>query len=125
MKNIIRFAFIINALILICLFFACEKSYEKKKITYQITRSISGFNVVYKNESNELIKDTIETNSADDIWSYNFDALPRDIVYVSASYKDTNSAVLVRILIDGKIYKQASTTKDTLSYVTVSGTVNE
>ncbi len=123
MKIYIKIISILSCLSVVFYFTSCEKTTETKRVTYQITRSISGFNVVYKNADNELVKDTIISNSADDIWVYSFDAFPRDIVYVSGSYKDTNSSILVRVLIDGKVYKQASTTKDTVNYVTVSGTI--
>jgi hypothetical protein len=46
-----------------------------------------------------------------------------EIVFVSAIYKDINSRINVRILIDGKVYKQGASKYDTVRYVTVSGTV--
>jgi len=106
-------------------FYACEKDMETKKVTYQITRSVSGFKVFYKDAKGEIISDSVVTNSAEDVWKYSFDALPRQIVYVSGNYKNINSALEIKILIDGKVYKQASTKYDTTMFVTVSGTVPE
>ncbi|MDD3877382.1 MAG: hypothetical protein PHT69_12240 [Bacteroidales bacterium] len=40
-----------------------------------------------------------------------------------ASYKDINSAIQVKVFVDGKVYKQASTKYDTTMFVTVSGVV--
>ena len=104
-------------------FIACEKQEEAKTVTYQITRSMSGFDVNYKDETGKLIKETIQTNSADDVWSYSFKAYNRQIVFVSAIYKDISSALQVRILIDGKVYKQGSSKNDTIMYVTLGGSV--
>ena len=104
---------------------ACEKSNEYKTVTYQITNSPSGFYVNYLNENAVITKDTIVTASATDIWTYSFKALPRDIAFVSAIYKDSASAIMVRILVDGKVFRQGASKNDTAMYVTVSGTIPE
>jgi len=116
MKRIIYF------LPLLLLVFSCEKSQEKQ-ISYIISQSVSGFDVNYRVADGTLVKEHIETASAQDKWQYSFTADQGDIVFVSAIYKDISSAINVQILIDGKVYKQGSSSQDTVKYVTVSGTV--
>jgi hypothetical protein len=113
---------LIYILPLLLLFTACDKIQEKK-VSYVITRSVSGFDVKYRNADGTLIGEKIITESAEDRWTYDFMADEGDIVFVSAIYKDLSSSILVQILIDGKVYKQGSSKQDTVSYVTVSGTV--
>jgi len=103
-------------------FFSCSKSAEKK-VSYVITKSISGFDVSYRTSEGDLIKETVETASSQDRWKYDFIAEEGDIVFVSANYKDISSAITVQILINGKVYKQGSSVQDTVRYVTVSGTI--
>jgi hypothetical protein len=107
---------------LLFILFSCEKSQEKK-VSYIITKSISGFDVNYKNVDGSLQSESVVTASAQDRWKYDFIAEEGDIVFVSAIYKDISSAITVQILIDGKVYKQGSSSQDTVRYVTVSGTV--
>ncbi len=123
MKNsIIQFLFLLAA---VFIFNACKKEAEYKTVTYQITNSHSGFYVNYLNGNAVITKDTVVTASAADIWTYSFKALPRDIAFVSAIYKDSASAILVRILVDGKVFRQGASKNDTTMYVTVSGTIPE
>lgn len=105
----------------VLLLFSCQK--EEKQVLYQITESTSGFQVNYRGADGSLIKKDIENSSAEDVWQYSYTAEEGDIVFVSAIYKDITSAIDVRILIDGKVYKQGSSSQDTVKYVTVSGTV--
>jgi len=120
-KIFISSSILLSVLLLIMV--SCEKQTEPKTVVYEITRSVSSFNVNYLDAKGQLVKETVHVNSAEDIWRYSFQSLPRKVVHVSANYKDINSAINVRILIDGKVYKQASTKYDTTMYVTVSGTV--
>ena len=101
---------------------SCEKSKEKQ-VSYIITKSVSGFDVNYRVADGTLVKEHIKAESAQDKWQYSFTAEEGDIVFVSAIYKDITSAISVQVLIDGKVYKQGSSSQDTVKYVTVSGTV--
>ena len=101
---------------------SCEKSKEKQ-VSYVITRSVSGFDVNYRIADGTLVKEHIETESAQEKWQYSYTAEEGDIIFVSAIYKDITSAISVQILIDGKVYKQGSSSQDTVRFVTVSGTV--
>lgn len=110
------------AVILFLALTACEKESEQA-VTYRITNSDSGFEVNYRDGDGILQHEQVATQSAMDIWTYSFDALEGDIVFVSAIYKDINSAIKVQILLDGKVYKEGSSTSDTTKFVVVSGTV--
>ena len=101
---------------------SCQKDREKK-VTYLVTKAISGFDVNYRTADGNLLSEHIETSSAQDEWRYGFTAEEGDIVFVSAIYDDMASSITVQILIDGKVYKQGSSVQDTIKYVTVSGTV--
>jgi len=119
--NKLRTCMVILVTLMALIFQACEK--EESIIEYKITKAISGFDVNYRNGDGELIKANIPTSSGEDIWNYSFSAYQGDIVFVSARYRDINSAIKVQVLIDGKVFKEGSSTNDTVKYVTVSGTV--
>jgi hypothetical protein len=100
---------------------SCKK--EEHMVLYRITEAVSGFDVNYRDANGVLLKENIETQSGEDTWTYSYMAEEGDIVFVSAIYKDPESAIKVEILIDQKVYKQGSSIGDTVKYVTVSGTV--
>lgn len=114
-------AFYISIILLLSLT-GCEKD-SKHPVMYRITESDSGYDVNYRDGDGVLQSEEVITQSAEDVWSYSFEALEGDIVFVSAIYKDLNSAIKVQVFIDGKIYKEGSSVGDTTSYVVVSGTV--
>ena len=114
--------FIVLLSILLMLTIGCEKE-SKQKVTYRITNSVSGFEVNFLDDENVLRNEKIFTQSEEDIWLYSFYALKGDIVFVSAIYKDINSALKVQVLLNGKVFKEGSSISDTTNYVTVSGTI--
>ena len=118
MKNSILIIIIVPLVIL----FGCAKDKERQ-VKYVITDSVSGFTVRYLNDAGQIITDQVITQSAEDIWQHEFTANDGDIVFVSANYKDPLSAIKVQIYIDGKVYKQAVSKQDTISFITVSGIV--
>jgi uncharacterized lipoprotein YehR (DUF1307 family) len=101
---------------------ACNDT-TQKKVTYKSSGAISDYTVQYRNDQQELVKITVEPESATDSWKYEYMADEGDIVYVSGIYKDINSALLIQVLVDGKVYKQGSNKADTVKYLTVSGVV--
>ena len=107
---------------LIILGTSCSST-DKKKVTYIATDAISEYSLQYLNENNNLTKIIVTPQSAQDEWNYNYIADDGDIVYISGNYADINSSLKIMILIDGKVYKQASNEADTLGYITVSGIV--
>jgi len=115
-----KIIFIIPTLFI--LFTSCSDT-DRKKITYVTTGAISAYNLQYINDKNELTSTEVLPQSTQDQWVYSYIADEGEIVYVSGIYKDINSSLNIMILIDGKVYKQASNEADTLFYLTVSGTV--
>lgn len=109
--------FIISLLI-----YSCTDT-NKKSVKYVSTSAISAYNLQYLNENGELINKEVLPESAQDVFSYSYLAEEGDIVYISGNYKDINSALKLMILIDGKVYKQAQNKYDTISFLTVSGTL--
>ncbi len=117
MKNIL-----LISISVLLLFVACVDT-NKKNVEYIATGAISAYNLQHLDEKNELVNLEFVPQSAQEQWSYQYIAEEGDVVYLSGNYKDINSALKVMILIDGKIYKQASNKSDTLAYITVSGTI--
>ncbi len=101
---------------------ACNDT-NQKKVTYKATGAVSEFTIQYQNENQELIKLEVTPESAADVWQFSTMADQGEIVYLSGKYSDINSALLLQILIDGKVYKQGSSRYDTIKYLTVSGTI--
>lgn len=101
---------------------SCEQSHDTK-ITYLATEAISAYKLQFMTDQGGLQTDSVFPESAQDQWKYEYMAKEGDIVYVSGNYKDLQSALKIMILINGKVYKQASNEGDTLKFLTVSGTV--
>jgi len=114
--------YIIITILAVIIFSSCEKR-EEKSVKYITTNAISDYDLSYRLPSGELKTETIAATSMQDQWSFSFLAEQGDIVYVSGNYKDINSALNIRILVDGKVYKQGSSIGDTVRFVTVSGVV--
>jgi hypothetical protein len=101
---------------------ACHKR-DDKKVTYIVTSNATEIALQYRDGSALLQKTTLLPASAQDDWRYSFVAEQGDIVYLSGKYEQGNTTLKLIITIDGKIYKQAQSTGDTIKYVTVSGVV--
>lgn len=117
-----KYNILIIIIVSLVILFGCTKDNERQ-VKYVITDSVSGFTVRYLDESGQIITDMITTQSAEDKWAYEYRANDGDIVFVSANYKDPLSAIKVQIYIDGKVYKQAVSKQDTISFITISGVV--
>jgi len=113
-------AFIIVILVVIAV--ACNKP-RPKEVVYQVTGAVSAYNLQYLDGQNALIKEEVTPQSKQDVWEYGFEAEEGDVVYVNGKYNDINSGLKIQVLIDGKIYKQASSEGDTVNYLVVSGTI--
>ncbi len=109
-------------IILIILTAGCEKN-DERSVIYRISNSPSGFTVRYLNDSQELVTEKIVTQSAQDVWEYSFISEDGGIVFVSANYKDPAGALKVQVMVDQKLFRQASSKNDTISFVTLSGVV--
>jgi len=109
-------------IILLPLLLSCEKNGDIP-VRYHATGAVSPFTVTYLDETGSLVTLQVPVESAEDEWDYAFTSSKGEIVYLSAIYKDITSGINLSILIDGKIYKQASSQFDTIHYVIVSGTI--
>lgn len=113
---------VLSAIVFLAILTACNDT-NKKNVKYIATGAVSAYNLQHLDENGELTSTECVPQSAQDQWTYNYIAEEGDIVYISGSYTDINSALKIMILIDGKVYKQASTKSDTISMITVSGTI--
>jgi hypothetical protein len=113
---------ILYAILIILLLSSCNKT-NQKKVTYMATGAVSAYNLQYLNDQSVLITASVEPQSAQDVWKYDFMSDEGEIVYISGIYKDINSALKIQLLVDGKVYKQGATQGDTLKYLVVSGVV--
>ena len=112
----------IMIVILLVVASACNKP-RPKEVVYQVTGAVSAYNLQYLDEQNVLINEEVTPQSKQDVWVYGFEAEEGDIVYINGKYNDINSGLKIQVLIDGKVYKQASSEGDTVNYLVVSGTV--
>jgi len=113
---------IIFVILIIFTFTACEKKADIP-VRYLATDAVSDFTVTYRNNAGDIVTETVTASSTEDKWEHSFKATKGDIVYLSAIYKDITSGIKLAILVDGKVYKQASSQYDTIKYVVVSGTI--
>jgi methylthioribose-1-phosphate isomerase len=118
-KYIILFSFILTGLFLS----SCEKDRDQHEITYFVTKSVSGFDATYLLGEDNFIEENVVVNSEAEIWTVSHFAKPGDIVYVSVLDTTASSFVNVRVMIDGKFYKEKTRDDVTTKPVTVSGTV--
>ena len=102
---------------------ACEKERQEVKVKYEISNSYSPVEVNYRNSDGNVLAETIYFESVEDVWTYSYTDKRGEIVYISTRYTDSTSSVNVRILVDGKIYKQGSSINEPNKYITVSGTI--
>ncbi len=104
------------------LFSSCSDT-SQVSVTYTASGSVSAYDLEYIDQSGELISIKVNPESAQDSWSVSYFADKGDIVYLSGYYKNVNSSLDLMILLDGKTHKQATSVGDTLSYLTLSGTI--
>lgn len=102
---------------------ACEKEDASISVKYEVSNATSGTQIAYRNASAALISEWVEFESLQDTWSHSMMLEQGAIVYLSAMYMDSASSVKVRILVDGKIYKEGSSNNEPEKYLTVSGTI--
>lgn len=117
MKKIIALLLITTALA------SCEKESEEKRVTYLVSDATSEVSFSYTDHEGNLVNLKETFNSKEDIWQTSFEAKKGDIVYISAQYADSASSVALSILINGKVFKKATSNNDPGKFVTVSGTI--
>lgn len=117
MKKLIFISLVITVLI------ACEKERKEVSVKYEISNAYSTVEVSYLNSDGNIIAETINFESIEDVWNYSYMDKRGEIVYISTRYADSTSSINVRILVDGKEYKQGSSNNEPNKYITVSGTI--
>lgn len=100
----------------------CGK-YTEKQVTYRASNAISDVSLSYLDNNGILQNVNFKPTGKQDIWSEQVMMDEGDIVYLSGIYMDIENSVRLDILIDGKLYKQNSSSGDTINYVIVSGTI--
>jgi hypothetical protein len=115
-----RFIYLILAMLIVT---ACETDRETVVVKYQVSNAYSPVQLKYRNSEGVVISETIDLESVEDIWKYEFEEERGEIVYMSARYADSTSSVKLMIIVDGKSYKQGSSVNEPDKYVTVSGTI--
>jgi len=101
---------------------ACQRD-NRVKIDYEATEAVSEYTLSFKDESGALKTIVVEPAGKEDKWNYSMMAEKGDIVYVSGKYNDASSSLRLRIMLDGKTYKEGYSTGDTIKYLVVSGVV--
>jgi len=117
MKNLIYIP------VILLIIFACEKESTIVKVRYKVSNAYSETEIIYRDIEKNLKTEMVDFQSGEDVWQYSFEGEKGDIVYISTRYTDSISSVKVRILLDGKIYKEGSSNNEPGKYVTVSGTI--
>jgi hypothetical protein len=101
---------------------ACQRD-NRVKIDYEATEAVSEYTLSFKDESGALKTIVVEPAGKEDKWNYSMMAEEGEIVYVSGKYNDAGSSLRLRIMLDGKTYKEGYSTGDTIKYLVVSGVV--
>jgi hypothetical protein len=109
--------------VLVFLVMACDKDEQSVHVTYRLSNSISDTDLFYRNIDGQIVKETVLIEGEEDVWTKPLEMNNGDIVYLSAIYYDSISSVKIQILVDGKVYKEASSNMVSEKYVTISGTV--
>lgn len=102
---------------------ACEKDEQKVTVTYKLSNAIADTDLSYRNVEAEILNETVQIESVQDVWTKSFEMNRGEIVYLSAFYHDSTSSVKIQILVDGKVYKEGSSNQEPEEYLTISGTI--
>jgi len=109
--------------IVIFLLLGCEKESSQVQVKYLVNDGYSKTEITYLDENNNLNTKNIDFQSSEDDWEYSFSRKKGNIVFLSSVYHDTISSINIKILLDGKIYKQGFSNNEPDKYLTVSGTI--
>ncbi len=82
MKKLIYISLIFVILI------ACEKERQEVKVKYEISNAYSAVDVTYKNCDGQIVTETVDFESNEDIWNYTYTDKRGEIVYISSRYTD-------------------------------------
>ena len=113
----------IYIIVLVIFAMACEKDEQQVNVTYRLSNAIAETELSYRNIDGQIIAETVQIESLEDVWTKSQEMNKGDIVYLSAIYYDSTSSVKIQILIDGKVYKEGSNSNSPEEYLTISGTI--
>lgn len=102
-------------------FMSCSKE-EEVSVEYRISNGYGNTYIWYQLEDNVRAAE-LDFESAEDVTIFNLTALAGEIVYLSASYPDSASSITLEILLDGKVFKEATSQNKPNEYLTISGTI--
>lgn len=102
---------------------ACETENEKMNVSYRVSNAYADTEISYRNSEAQIISEVVAFNSPQDTWSYDMALNRGEIVYLSAIYSDSTSSVKLQILMDGKVFKEASNNNEPGKYLILSGTI--
>jgi hypothetical protein len=114
---------ILYGLLLVLLFSACNKEDETVVVQYKASNGYSNTQIKYRDADGVLVSKNINFVGGEDVWTYSFDGKKGDIVFVSARYYDSSSSITLQILLDGKVFKEATSNNETDEILTISGTI--
>ncbi len=107
----------------VLLFSACNKEDETVVVQYKASNGYSNTQIKYRDAEGVLVSGNIDFPGGEDVWTYGFDGKKGDIVFISAIYYDSTSSITLQILLDGKIFKEATSNNETDEILTISGTI--
>ncbi len=114
--------FLFQIVILLTLW-SCNRQKTEVVVAYTIQNASSEVMLEFYNELQEIQEHTLDMQSTEDKWEYEFVAFPGDIVHLNAVYFDTLCGIKASILLDGKIYKAKESYNDPGRNVVVAGVV--
>jgi len=109
--------------VLVFITLACEKDEQQVNVTYRLSNAIANTELSYRNVDGQIMTETVQIESIEDVWTNALEVNRGDIVYLSAIYSDSTSSVKIQILIDGKVYKEGSSNQKPEEYLTISGSI--
>lgn len=102
---------------------SCAKENATSEVRYEVSRAYAETELTYRNSEGGVVTEWVAFESGEDVWVKEVQMKLGEIVYLSAMYLDSASSVKIRILIDGKTYKEGSSNNEPDKYLVVSGTV--
>lgn len=114
---------LLNLAISLMILSGCEIDRESVPVVYKVSGAVSAVSIEFRDQDGNLQHDSLFFTSTADIWQTSVENRRGEIVYLSGSYADTTGSVKLMILLDGKIYKQASSMYEPGKVIVVSGSI--
>jgi hypothetical protein len=114
---------IVYLFLIVVLFSGCMKEPDPVIVSYRVSQAYAPVDISYRDHNGDLNMRTIQFESTQDTWQETLSMQPGEIVYLSAFYSDSLTSVKIQIITDGKIYKEATSTREPDKYLIVSGVI--